>query len=243
MPPQINEFSDSDSDTSAGTSIPFRGGNEDEKNDVMGIGRESPTALQGERGADNEDDEDEGEEEDVYVVERVVGHEFGKNGSLLLQVKWKGYDKPEDQTMEPEENLLEGAKDILEKYYKKQGGRPVKPKPARAAGKKRKSLPEPKAKKETPKKRGKRNENVDDSSDEAQAQNPYSWIPRSKVWDDEVDIVETILRDKDGDLYAYINWRNGKKSKLSIAVCYERCPQKMLQFYERHLTFKDESAG
>lgn len=30
----------------------------------------------------------------------------GPQGSLLLQVKWKGYDDPADQTMEPEDNLL-----------------------------------------------------------------------------------------------------------------------------------------
>lgn len=29
-----------------------------------------------------------------------------RQGTLLLQVKWKGYDDPADQTMEPEENLL-----------------------------------------------------------------------------------------------------------------------------------------
>lgn len=66
-------------------------------------------------------------EPNSYVVEQVVGHEFAKNvcailssldtiaksdaltmrqGALLLQVKWKGYDDPSDQTLEPEENLL-----------------------------------------------------------------------------------------------------------------------------------------
>lgn len=29
-----------------------------------------------------------------------------RQGALLLQVKWKGYDDPSDQTLEPEENLL-----------------------------------------------------------------------------------------------------------------------------------------
>ena len=28
-----------------------------------------------------------------------------QQGDLFLQVKWKGYDKPEDLTWEPEENL------------------------------------------------------------------------------------------------------------------------------------------
>lgn len=29
-----------------------------------------------------------------------------RQGTLLLHVKWKGYENPEDETMEPEENLL-----------------------------------------------------------------------------------------------------------------------------------------
>lgn len=29
-----------------------------------------------------------------------------EQGTLLLQVKWKGYDDPSDQTMESEENLM-----------------------------------------------------------------------------------------------------------------------------------------
>lgn len=31
-----------------------------------------------------------------------------RQGKLMLQVKWKGYDDPADQTLEPEENLLYG---------------------------------------------------------------------------------------------------------------------------------------
>lgn len=57
-----------------------------------------------------------------YDVEKIMGHEFmkdvrcrlipwqcdrltGNQGALYFIVKWKGWDKPEDQTMEPEENL------------------------------------------------------------------------------------------------------------------------------------------
>jgi chromobox protein 1 len=43
---------------------------------------------------------------DRYTVEKIMGHEFTKDGKLMLQVKWHGYDDPADQTLEPEENLL-----------------------------------------------------------------------------------------------------------------------------------------
>lgn len=120
----------------------------------------------------------------------------------------------------------DGAKDILEAYYKKQGGRPVKPKPAKSGPKKRKSLPEPSAKKETPKKRNKLAA-PQSSEEESQADNSHGWVPKGKNWETQVDSVETILRDKDGKLYSYLNWNNGKKSKIAIETCYERCPQKV----------------
>lgn len=56
-----------------------------------------------------------------YIVESIANHDFLKvctlihsgsdnhanheQGTLLLHVKWKGYDKAEDMTWEPEENL------------------------------------------------------------------------------------------------------------------------------------------
>jgi chromobox protein 1 len=147
--------------------------------------------------------------------------------------------------MEPEENLeydrpeflqrqlpiwytdtmnREGAKDILEEYFRKQGGRPEKPKPVKAGAKKRKSLPVEKKEKDVPKKRSKR---TTVSEEDTQTNNSHNWIPKGKSWESDVDSVETILRDKDGGLYSYLNWRNGKKSKISIETCYEKCPQKV----------------
>lgn len=60
------------------------------------------------------------------------------------------------------------------------------------------------------------------------------WMPKSKNWEKEVKAVDTIVREGDG-LVAYLHWNNDKKSKVSIETCYERCPHKMLKFYEQHL--------
>lgn len=60
------------------------------------------------------------------------------------------------------------------------------------------------------------------------------WMPKSKNWEKEVKAVDTIVREGD-DLVAYLHWNNDKKSKVSIETCYERCPHKMLKFYEQHL--------
>ncbi|KAB8224145.1 hypothetical protein BDV33DRAFT_11896 [Aspergillus novoparasiticus] len=220
MPPPVENLSD---DESTGESIPYNDAKEDHDS-----------------GAENQEDNDEEAEEDeegVYVVEKILGHDFAKNGTLLLQVKWKGYDDPADETMEPEENLLEGAKDLVEEYYRAQGGRPEKPQRG-----KRKSMTRPKhtPEKSEPKRRRKsRAEAATETPDEGDADLP-DWVPRSKNWENEVQSVDTILRDAEtSTLIAYLHWKNGKKSKVSLETCYEKCPRKMLKFYEEHLVFKE----
>ena len=49
-----------------------------------------------------EEEEEEGEEE--YNVERIISSK-GKGKKKLYYVKWEGYDKEEDNTWEPAENL------------------------------------------------------------------------------------------------------------------------------------------
>ncbi|KAJ5721652.1 uncharacterized protein N7483_009586 [Penicillium malachiteum] len=101
-----------------------------------------------EENSDESNDGDDDDEEGVYVVEKITGHDFLDDGSLLLLVKWKGYEKKEDMTYEPEEGLKEGASDAVKAYYKKIGGRPKKPSlkpiPKAGPGRKRKSMNEPK---------------------------------------------------------------------------------------------------
>lgn len=216
MPPLLNEFSE---DESAGEEIPF---NDPKKADE----------VKNENEEDESGDEDD-DEEDMYVVEKIVGHEFGKGGKVLYQVKWKGYDKPEDQTLEPEENL-ETAKEVLDEYFKVVGGRPEKPTKKRKSMGAAASTPD-----RTPAKKARKS--LGDSMNgtpEVEKAAP-EWIPKGKNWDKEVQVVETIVRQDDNNLYALLHWNNGKKSKVSIQQCYEKCPQKMLQFYEQHLVFKE----
>ncbi|PGH13327.1 hypothetical protein AJ79_03744 [Helicocarpus griseus UAMH5409] len=218
MPPAF-ELSE---DESGGEEIPFNNHT-----------KRSSAPVDDEEESDEESDE---EGEDLYVVEKVMGHEFAKDGTLLLQVKWKGYEKPEDQTLEPEENLIEGAKEIVDEYFSLIGGRPEKP------SKKRKSLPSSStptrdiaASKRTKKSRG------SDANEAPETEgNGTDWIPKTKNWDSQVKSIDTIMRDPpSGNLFVYLDWNNDKKVKVSIQQAYEKCPQKMLQFYEQHLVFKD----
>lgn len=159
---------------------------------------------------------------------------------------------------------------MLAAYYKKIGGRPKKPaaKPGPKAGpgrkrksagdsqattpsaaaptetkKRRKSSPKPTQASETPAL------TEDDSAEES------NWVPKGKNWENQVETVDTIARDpNDSGLYAFLLWTNGKRSRVAIESCYEKCPRKvssvhlcdaeslyadmqnqMLKFYESHL--------
>lgn len=141
---------------------------------------------------------------------------------------------------------------MLDTYYKKIGGRPEKPaeKGAKGPGRKRKSMAE---KKETPaaattetkrrRQSAPKNETKEDSkadtytpAESEEDDEPSDWVPKSQNWDREVQSVDTIIRDaNDQELYALLLWTNGKRSRIHIQSCYERCPMKMLKFYEKHL--------
>jgi len=64
--------------------------------------------------------EEKEERETVYNVEYIVAHRRRKH-KLEFQVKWEGYPS-EQNTWEPEENLLgEGTKKLLQVYKVKHG--------------------------------------------------------------------------------------------------------------------------
>ncbi|EEQ92657.2 hypothetical protein RJZ56_003977 [Blastomyces dermatitidis] len=218
MPPALQ----SSEDESGGESIPFN-----EPEDKL------PSTK---KTAEDEDQDETGEEDDnVYVVEKIMGHEFAKDGTLLLQVKWKGYENPEDQTLEPEENLVGGAEDVMKEYFSLIGGRPEK------SSKKRKSITTSTPTRGTAASKRSKTSRASESNETPETENNVAdWVPKTKNWDSQVKSIDTIMRDPPtGNLFVYLNWNNDKKAKVSIQQCYEKCPQKMLQFYEQHLVFKD----
>lgn len=118
----------------------------------------------------------------------------------------------------------EGAKDLVEEYYRVQGGRPQKPAP-----KKRKSLGEAKQSPKTAE-QPKRQRKAKDASVPEQAddeEDAANWVPKSRSWENEVEEVDTIIREPETGLCAYLQWTNGKKSRVSIETCYEKCPKKV----------------
>ncbi|KAJ5835770.1 Chromo domain/shadow [Penicillium robsamsonii] len=141
----------------------------------------------------------------------------------------------------------DGASDIVTAYYKRIGGRPKKPedKPKAAKpGRKRKSLGDSKLATPAPApstseaKRQRRKSAPKETTKQASPEseeNGIQWLPKGKNWDKDVKTVDTIVREGDAGLMAWLEFNNGHRAKLSIQVCYERCPLKMLKFYESHL--------
>lgn len=55
-----------------------------------------------------------------------------------------------------------------------------------------------------------------------------TWVPKGKNWENDAMIVDTITRDEASDtLYAMVSWNNGKKSKVTLQLAYQRMPQKV----------------
>lgn len=134
----------------------------------------------------------------------------------------------------------DGARDIVTAYYKRIGGRPTKKdgeKPAAAKpGRKRKSMGDSKVAKAVPApagteaKRQRRKSAPKETSKEASPsseENGIQWLPKGKNWDKDVKEVDTIVREGDAGLMAWLEFNNGRKAKLSVQACYEKCPLKV----------------
>ncbi|KAI3321354.1 hypothetical protein HD806DRAFT_206267 [Xylariaceae sp. AK1471] len=204
---------------------------DDEMMDVVGDAK----GDQDERG----EDEDEDLEEDEYIVEKILAHVLEADGSLKYRVKWEGWEKKSDQTWEEEENLRENAAGVLDEYLASVGGRDKIMEEAQTALKTKKRG-RPSA--GTPANGTKRRRN---GSHPASATPPASstraWKPPAGSWEDHVESIDACHDENTGKLIVYLTWKDGQKTQHETKVIYQRCPQKMLQFYERHV--KIVSAG
>ncbi|KAL8672855.1 MAG: hypothetical protein Q9168_002693 [Polycauliona sp. 1 TL-2023] len=209
--------------------------------------------------ADEEDDEEDGDEE-VYVVEKILAHhsDFADN-EMRYEIKWKGYSKKADRTWETGENL-EGARDLLEAYWESIGGKPV-PATQEKAGKKRgrqsTGTIQPAAKKQ--KKPGRKSTGALEDPDATpeppvgfQDVNPEVWKPpppNKDAWEDLVMNVDTIEKNDNGELWAFLVWNEKNeddrfnRSKAKLATCNKACPQAMLRFYEQHVVFTNNKSN
>jgi chromobox protein 1 len=182
---------------------------------------------------EGEGEEDDGDEE-VYIVEKILNHRF-ERGVLKFEVKWEGYEKKSDRTWEPEENLAE-ASEILREYYESVGGKEKILEESKSAlkTKKRGRPSRDSTEPSTSKKPRKNSEHPRNTSPPATAKRT-DWKPPAGSWEDDVADLDACEDEDSGNLMVYITWKNGQKTQHPTSVIYRRCPQKMLQFYERHV--------
>ncbi|CAG8515464.1 62_t:CDS:2 [Acaulospora morrowiae] len=190
-----------------------------------------------EKKEDNEEEKKEGETEEVFEVEAILGHKKNKNG-VKYHIKWKGYSV-DDSTWENEGDVY--AEELLEDYWLKHGNEQSEETsaspPKRKAGGRKRAAPQPISHKDSKKTRVSskpRASRIKSDDDGAQA---------LESWEDQVIAVETVTRDdKTGDLLVYLKWNNGETSRHPAKDVNMRCPQKMIKFYEQRLTFAPPAA-
>ncbi|KAI1124730.1 heterochromatin protein one [Nemania abortiva] len=198
--------------------------NDNEMLDVLGNGVKDDE--------DDEPDEDEELEEDEYIVEKILGHVLEADGTLKYKVKWEGYEKKADQTWEEESNLRENAAGVLDEYLESVGGRDTILEEAQTALKtKKRGRPST----GIPANGAKRRRNDSHPASATPPASARAWKPPQGSWEDHVESIDACHDENTGKLIVYLTWKDGQKTQHDTKVIYSRCPQKMLQFYERHV--------
>ncbi|KAH0291720.1 hypothetical protein M436DRAFT_80981 [Aureobasidium namibiae CBS 147.97] len=191
---------------------------------------------------EDDDDDDDEDDADEYVVEKILNHAWDNGKTCLYEVKWLGYEAAEDRTWEPEDNLrvvnttASGAMDVLNAYWDKIGGKPqAKPKTPAKKGTKRKSLaqhtPEADAT-STTKRRGRKSIKT---ADELEDEKTHA-LPEGS-WEDHVEQIESVEENAGGLLF-FVKWVNGHRTQHSSQQCRQKCPQKLIDYYESKLYAK-----
>ncbi|KAK5625891.1 hypothetical protein RRF57_001607 [Xylaria bambusicola] len=167
-----------------------------------------------------------------YIVEKILAHMVEPDGTLKYKVKWEGYDKKSDQTWEEEDNLRENAAGVLDEYLSSVGGRDTILDEAQTALKTKKRG-RPSSGTSTNGTKRRRNESHPAST--SPPASSRAWKPPQGSWEDAVESIDACHDENTGKLIVYLTWKTGQKTQHDTKVIYARCPQKMLQFYERHV--------
>ncbi|EPY52509.1 chromodomain protein 2 [Schizosaccharomyces cryophilus OY26] len=73
---------------------------------------------------DSEDAEDSDESDEEYIVEAILDARLKEDGSgYQYYLKWEGYDDPEDNTWNEEEDCV-GCQELVNEFWRKKGGKP-----------------------------------------------------------------------------------------------------------------------
>lgn len=127
----------------------------------------------------------------------------------------------------------------LRAYWKRIGGKPTKG-AGKSSSRKRKAADAPKNASQVAK-RGK-SETPELSARKKRGGNKVARdefkLPKGS-WEDQVASIDTIeeVYDERGVMqrFVYVMWDSGNKTRHQLATVNDKCPQKMLRYYESHL--------
>lgn len=129
----------------------------------------------------------------------------GQKGFQFL-IKWLGYNKPEDNTWEDEENC-EGSHQLIATYWDSIGGKPTLS--AAKPGRKR-NISTPLSDRGTDRTKKRRQETSEDSTPvpASKAISISAWRPPADLesWDEKVAAVETVEKTDNGMVLVYLLW-------------------------------------
>ncbi|KAI4862522.1 heterochromatin protein one [Hypoxylon rubiginosum] len=217
---------------------------------VIRSGIDNGDAGEDDQAEEGNEEEGSGEDlgDDEFIVEKILSHMVDpRDGSLKFKVKWEGWEKKSDQTWEEFDNLRENASDALDEYLASVGGRDKILEDSKTALKtKKRGRPAI----GTPTNGTKRRRNESHPGSETPPASGKPWKTPQGTWEDHVESIDACHDESTGKLIVYLTWKDGHKTQHDTKTVYSRCPQKMLQFYERHVkivmqssdgTTKDES--
>ncbi|KAH7110474.1 hypothetical protein EDB81DRAFT_894757 [Dactylonectria macrodidyma] len=182
---------------------------------------------------DDEDEVDDELEDEFFIVKTIKKHYVDGDGALKFLVQWEGYESKKDWTWEPEGNLKVSGEEILNEYFNKIGGRHKIFKESDKAVQTRKRRRATNSTTNTTAKRLQGNEAY--LADKTSPATVKNWSPPSGSWEDEIETIDACEDGGNGKLVVFLIWKNGEKTKHVTKTIYKKCPQKMLQFYERHV--------
>lgn len=80
--------------------------------------------------------------------------------------------------------------------------------------------------------------NNNSNNSNSSSSNGSSWTPPKSwtSWEDKVDSILTVERSSQ-KLLIRLLWSNGKETHHPIEEAHQKCPQKLIQFYEAHIKF------
>lgn len=176
---------------------------------------------------------EEDNEDEEYVVERIVDKKTEKGKTFYL-LKWKGYEEDQN-TWEPETNL--GCPALIAEFEAK-----LKAKHAATSASAKWSKPEESVSK---KKRSDSTKNGSSSGIVNQDMIESNEVSMNRGFERGL-IPDRIIgaTDASGELMFLMKWKNTDEADLVLAkTANAKCPQVVIQFYEERLTWHTSASN